>query len=255
MNWICVMTNVRPYEDVAMRIRDDLAVAHQDVLDHLATPGTWWTGTERLAIAAETRHAAHCDHCRRRRKSLSPAAVSGSHDTLGVLPDAIADMVHCVATDPARLTLSFYQRMRAAGVTEEEYVETLSVIVHTIAIDTFAKAMGIEPLALPPARDGEPERVRPQGVVQGAAWVPWIESPDKLPSAYAALYPPGRPAANIMKAMSLVPPEVDSFFRLGAAQYLGPHQMRDFSQEFRAITHAQIELVAARVSSLNQCLY
>jgi AhpD family alkylhydroperoxidase len=31
--------------------------------------------------------------------------------------------------------------------------------------------------------------------------------------------------------------------------------MRDFSQEFRAITHLQIELLAARVSALNQCTY
>jgi hypothetical protein len=30
--------------------------------------------------------------------------------------------------------------------------------------------------------------------------------------------------------------------------------MRDFSREYRAISHAQIEL-AARVSALNRCLY
>jgi AhpD family alkylhydroperoxidase len=31
--------------------------------------------------------------------------------------------------------------------------------------------------------------------------------------------------------------------------------MRDFSREYRAISHAQIELLAARVSALNRCLY
>ncbi len=31
--------------------------------------------------------------------------------------------------------------------------------------------------------------------------------------------------------------------------------MRDFATEYRAISHAQIELVAGRVSSLNGCVY
>ena len=76
-----------------------------------------------------------------------------------------------------------------------------------------------------------------------------------MSDAETDLYPSGRPAANIMKAMSLVPDEVKSFFDLVSHQYQGPLQMRDFSREYRAITHAQIELLAARVSALNQCLY
>jgi AhpD family alkylhydroperoxidase len=31
--------------------------------------------------------------------------------------------------------------------------------------------------------------------------------------------------------------------------------MRDFDNEYQAIYHAQIELVASRVSALNQCVY
>jgi hypothetical protein len=58
-----------------------------------------------------------------------------------------------------------------------------------------------------------------------------------------------------MKAMSLVPDEVRSFFDLVENQYLPGAVMRDFSHEYRAITHAQIELLAARVSALNRCLY
>jgi hypothetical protein len=58
-----------------------------------------------------------------------------------------------------------------------------------------------------------------------------------------------------MKAMSLVPDEVRSFFDLVWHQYQGPLEMRDFAREYRAISHAQIELLAARVSALNQCLY
>jgi hypothetical protein len=32
-------------------------------------------------------------------------------------------------------------------------------------------------------------------------------------------------------------------------------QMFDFDNEIRAISHAQIELVAGRVSAINQCVY
>jgi len=46
-----------------------------------------------------------------------------------------------------------------------------------------------------------------------------------------------------------------SFFDIVSHQYQGPLQMRDFLHEYRAISHAQIELLAARVSALNQCLY
>src|SRR5436190_2451461 len=89
---------------------------------------------------------------------------------------------------------------------------------------------------------------------RGPAWVPWIE-PEDLTEAEAGIYPTVRPPANIHRAMSLVPAEVRSFFDLCEHHYLGPLEMRDFGREYRAITHAQIELLAARVSALNRCFY
>ena len=61
--------------------------------------------------------------------------------------------------------------------------------------------------------------------------------------------------AYIVQAMSLVPAEVKGFFDICAQQYQTGAQMYDFENEFRAISHAQIELVAGRVSALNQCVY
>lgn len=249
------MGNRAPYADARIAIRDDLADAHRDVLAHLSNAGTWLSGQQRLAIAAEARHAQSCPFCDSRKQALSPNSVSGEHDSLGELSPPIVEVIHRIVTDPARLSRSWYQGIRDSGVTDAEYVETLSVIVHTVSLDTFAKALGIAQRPLPAARPGQPTKIRPGGAVAGEAWVPWIETPDQLPEDMAGLYPAGRPPANVMKAMSLVPAEVRSFFRLGAAQYLGPTQMRDFSREYRAISHAQIETVAGRISSLNQCLY
>ena len=61
--------------------------------------------------------------------------------------------------------------------------------------------------------------------------------------------------ANIRRALSLVPEEAFAWFQLVETQYLPGKWMRDFSREFRAITHAQIELIAGRVSVRNQCFY
>ena len=37
--------------------------------------------------------------------------------------------------------------------------------------------------------------------------------------------------------------------------YLPDKELRYFGNETRALTHAQIELIAARVSAINQCFY
>lgn len=246
--------NPAPYENAAVRIRADLAAAHGRAWAHIAHPGTWCSGAERVAVAAETRQAAECRLCRERKEGLSAAAVPGAHDSLGALPDNIVEVVHRVVTDPARLTRRWFDGVIRSGLSVEQYVEIVSVVVHVVAVDTFARGIGMPLLPLPEAASGAPSRNRPDGAKPGPAWVPWIEAGD-LTEAEAGMYPAGRTPANIHKAMSLVPAEVRSFFDLCERQYLGGLEMRDFGQEFRAITHVQIELLAARVSALNRCFY
>jgi len=246
--------NQAPYKAAPIAIRDDLAAAHRRARHHLAHPGTWWDGAQRVALMAETRNAAGCALCRERKDALSPAAVAGAHDSLGELPELAVEAVHRIRTDPGRLTRGWYDGIIRAGLTSEQYVEIVSVVAHTVALDTFARGIGIAPLPLPQPGHDVPARHHPAGAKPGPAWVPWIE-PEDLTEAEAGIYPQGRPPANIHKAMSLVPAEVKSFFDLCEHHYLGPLEMRDFGREFRAITHAQIELLAARVSALNRCFY
>ena len=56
-------------------IRENLKREMDLAWTRLASAGTWWTGAERLAIAAEARHALTCDLCRQRKKALSPYTV------------------------------------------------------------------------------------------------------------------------------------------------------------------------------------
>ena len=242
------------YASSPIAIRDDLAKAHARAWERIGRPGTWWDGAARVAIAAETRHAASCRLCRLRREALAPGAIEGKHDSLGKLSEVVAEVIHHIRNDPGRLSERWCRGVIAGGLSEEQYVETVSVVAHVVAIDTMACGLGLDALPLPHPQAGVPSQHRPAAAKPGGAWVPWLE-PTDLGDAEADLYPTGRPAANIMKAMSLVPDEVRGFFDLVSRQYMPPLAMRDFSREYRAISHSQIELLAARVSALNQCLY
>ena len=242
------------YASAPIAIRDDLAAAHTRAWRRIGRPGTWWDGAQRVAIAAETRQAPSCPLCLRREEAPSPAAIEGKHDSLGALPEIVVELVHRVRTDPGRLSEPWFRGVIAAGLSDEQYVETVSVVAHVIAIDTMARSLGLDTLPLPEPKPGLPSHCRPAGVKPGGGWVAWLE-PGNLTEQETGIYPAGRAAANIMKAMSLVPDEVKSFFDVVSHQYQGPLQMRDFSREYRAISHAQIELLAVRVSALNQCLY
>ncbi len=118
----------------------------------------------------------------------------------------------------------------------------------------MARGLGLHEVALPQPQPGPPSQYRLAGAKPGGAWVPWLEPAD-LTETEAGLYLAGRPAANIMKAMSLVLKEVRGFFYLVSHQYLPPTAMRAFSREYRVIGHMQIELLAGWVSALNQCFY
>lgn len=242
------------YSSTPLPIRADLAAAHARAWERIARPGTWWDGGARVAIAAETRQAPCCLLCRRRKEALSPMAVEGAHESLGQLPEPAIEVVHRVRTDPGRLGEAWCRGVVARGLSEEEYVEIVSVVAHVVAIDTMARGLGLDVPALPDPQPGAPSRDRPAGARCGGAWIPWLEPADAT-EAEASIYPSNRPPANIMKAMSLVPAEVRGFFDLVTHQYLPGEVMRDFAHEYRAITHAQIELLAARVSALNRCLY
>ena len=237
-------------------VRDDLAEAHRAAWARLARAGTWWTGAERVAIAAESRAAAYCQLCRERKNALSPSSVGGEHDhvTGDVLPKAAVDAIHRVVTDAARLTRSFVQGLGAQGVPDAHYVELLSVVVSVRSIDAFHRAMGVEPEALPtPEAGGEPSRERPTELDVDAAWVPILTSS-------AAAGPDTRgfpgPVPYVRRALSLVPDAVAWLQELSAAHYLPMDSgMMDFTKARGPLDRAQTELIAGRVSAVNECSY
>lgn len=241
-------------------MRSDLADAQAVAWSRLADPGTWWTAAERIAIAGEARHASGCRLCRERASALSPGSVTGAHARLGSpLSDSAVEAIHRIRSDPGRLSEAWFLRLRDMGLSEEAYVELVSVVAVVTAIDTFRRAAGMPILSFPDARAGEPSRRRPAGARAGLGWVGTL-APEDRSAEDPDLYgdhpgPRRRPGANIQRGLSLVPHSMIHWWDLLETMYQSSRQMRDFGREYRGISHAQIGLLAARVAALNRCEY
>lgn len=241
------------YAGAAIAVREDVGAAQRMAWHRIGEAGIWWSGAERVAIAAEVRNATGCRLCQQRKAALSPFAIDGVHDSVSDLPAPAVDAIHRIRTDPGRLTRSWYERLVELGLDDGKYVELVVVLALTVAVDTFAHAIGSKAWPLPRPAPGEPVRIRPDGLTDEGAYVPTIPSGLAGP-AEADLYNPT--AANIYRAISLVPDQARLFYAILGAQYLPPSLVqRADANGGRAISRPQMELLAARVSTLNGCFY
>ena len=227
------LTTPALYDAASLDVRGGLAEAHRAALEHFAKPGTWWTAKERLEIFRESRQALECELCEKRKLSLSPYGVDGSHDSLGNLDDHTVEAVHRMRTDPGRLTKTWFDAI-SAQMDAGPYVELIAVVSVSVIIDTFTESLGLAFLELPPPAEGEPSRKTFDQAAEDGAWV-------------AITKPNPETRANIVRALGLIPPEQGNCWQVFTHHYLSP--------DGRAIAQPQIELMAARTSALNQCFY
>lgn len=221
----------------------------------LGYPGVWWSGADRIEILRETRAARGCPLCVARKAAPVPQAIMGSHDAATSLAAPAVEAIHRIVSDPGRLSESWYRRTTGAGLSDEAYIELLSVVAIATAVDSFDRACGALPRTLPPIVAGQPTRRRPKGAKPGLGWMPMLAPEDvgaDDPPLYASA---GRIGGNVHRALSLVPEAMMQFWDLFETMYLPQDAMRDFGREYRAIDHAQIEMLAARVAVRNQCVY
>ncbi len=247
------------YAAAPVAVRDDLVEAQRALLDHLRRPGSWFTGAERIAIAAESRGAGTCRLCRDRKAALSPEAVRGEHDraSLGVsLAPGVVDVAHRVRTDSGRLSRAWFEHTTApgSGPAIGAYVEAVGVVALLAGVDFFCRALGVPPPALPSPLPGSPSRYTPRGLRSDVAWVP-ILAPEDAAGPEAELYDRDAPLIPLIaRALSAVPDHVRVLQEVQRTHYLPLRALRD-PKLGRAIDRMQIELVAARVSAVNECFY
>ena len=219
-------------------ISERVRAAHRRSWARLAAPGFWWTGAERVAIAAECRRA---------------AALEGGGGS-AALPEAAVHAVQKIVVDNANLSREWCDEICAAeGMSDAHYIELLGVLVHVFSIDELHRALGLPLEPLPEPLAGEPSRRRPTGARRVAGWLP-ITPPDALDPEDADLYDNAPVAANVLTALSLVPSNLPWLADLSHAHYASYVEMREMGK-VREISRAQQELIAARVSVLNECFY
>jgi hypothetical protein len=234
-------------------VRADIVDTHRFIWEHVRAPGTWWTGAQRVAIAAEARQAVACGLCLRRKASLAVQGVAGQHDSLGQLPANVVDVIHRVRTDPPRLSRQWFNSVLASGLEAPAYVELIGVTTLVTGVDYFARALGIQQFPLPTPLPGAPSHHVPAAAKRGTAWVAMV-APEEASGAEADLYGGGGFVPNIVRALSLVPEEVRALRRATASHYVAVEKIPDPTAR-RALDRMQMELIAARVSALNECFY
>ena len=234
-------------------IREDIKLAHRSYWESLAGPGSWWTGEQRVAIAGEVRNACKCNFCKQRKQALSPYTFEGEHHSDCQLPTRAVDAVHRIVSDQTRITQAYIDHNSKAGLSEEQYVELTGIVVCVFSIDEFNRGLGLELEPLPDPRAGEPSYYRPAQATRGTGFVSMIPS-DGAIGAEADLWKSR--TANVLRALTLVPDALRDWMKLAAAQYLSMEGMANLiGREDRTINRMQMELIAGRVSSFNECFY
>jgi hypothetical protein len=230
------------YQNQPLPVRSRILDSHSEAFNSFTLAGTWFTGQERLAMLREARSASQCALCKERKSALSPYAVKGAHDKQEDLPLNIIDVIHRLMTDSGRLTKTWFNTTLESGLSQEEYVEIVGVVATLIVLDTFSIGLGSELVEPETAKEGEPSRITNDNVFDGGAWVPLFDLPQEDSDTGLPTSP------NILRAMGLVPSAIGHFFGVMRAHY-------GLSDMDVGINRAQTELIAARVSALNQCFY
>jgi alkylhydroperoxidase family enzyme len=234
-------------------MRTDLVESHDRAWAAIAAPGTWLTGERRVAVAAEIRGARDCEYCARIKAALSPNGVTGHHKSLGAVKEAEVELIHRVVNDPGRLSEKWVQSVLARGLSEGEYIEITGLIAMVMMMDTCLQALGLPLRTLPAPKPGEPTRYRPAGAKKQAAWLSLVE-PQDATEADGPMYPSPK-AGYIYRGLSLVPQSLRDYWALANAHYMPGQYIYQFDKSIRAVTRPQMEIMAARVSALHQCVY
>jgi len=236
------------YADAEFPVRDEITAVHGRQLKGIVAPGTWCTGAERRSMAAEARKACY-------EAGLLDVPPGGPDVPDIELPQSTRQLIQTIATSVQGLNKDFCDQALADGLSDVEYVEIVGVVSRVVDLDVFARGIAVSPRPLPEAQVGLPTRERPDTAVIEHAWVPTIPNGPAGGEIGQALYQ-GHPMPYIVRAMSLVPEELRAHVELEVAHYTRLDKLIDYEyQHHEGLTRPQAEVVAGRVSALNDCFY
>ena len=236
------------YDKSDYSVTPEISALHANELDSFTQNGTWGSATQRAAIASTARNA-------RSAAGLQIAAPDGEND-LSELPDAALELARELALGGTAIDRDYFKRITGEGVTEGAYVEIVSVVSRLVNLDVFARGIGMSPQPLGNISDlGKPSFERPKEAIDEGFFTASIPSAPAGGAIAESLYGES-PAGNILRSLSLVPAEARRVIDLVANQYFsGPKFMDLAGDTGYALSRAQIEVVASKVSAHNRCFY
>lgn len=176
-------------------------------------------------------------------------------DNVNNLSSAARGFARKLAVEPASIEQSDYALSLADGLTDAQYVEIVGLVSRLTNIDIVARGVGVEPLSLPKPATGKPSGERSAVAIEEGAWVATVPAGKRGGEAAKTLYG-GAMMPFIIRALSLLPAETRDHLELEQAQYLPLHRFAEFDyQHHEGLTRPQVEVIAGRVSVLNDCFY
>lgn len=226
--------------DDAVAVRADLADAHRLAWEHIARPGTWWTGAQRVELASTVLMAIADDD------PLPPWVGVSTTDRLpagSVAPEIAHDIAYRIARHAGTMTSDVFENA-AAKIGPLPYVEVCAITSTVAAVAHFRRNIGADAQPFPDVVGGEPSGEKPDNLVDAELnWVPVVGPADQT--------------AAVVQAYSSIPQELENTWRMASAQYMANEDMihADWSRRPGGLSRPQTELVAARVSQLRECFY
>ena len=202
--------------------------AHRASIHHVGSPGACLTATQRIRLSEIARDAY--------------VEAEPSPPWVRRYPAAAENLAYRLARHAGTFSVDLYDRAIAEGMSALVWVEVVGVVIATVPVVAFARAVGSD-LAPFPVADGRSTtgRVAPDLVDATLNWVPVAAPADRT--------------AAVVQALSALPDEWDNLWRLAAAQYMSDRQMNDPAWTRGTLSRPQMELVAGRISKLRECFY
>mgnify|MGYP006325266799 FL=1 len=209
-------------------IRADLAEAHRQSLQHVASPGARLDAERRLQIAAAA--------------TQGYLAAEPPPPWVRPFADPALDVAFRLARYAGTITQEWYEQVITEGMHPLEWVEIVGIVVATVPPLAFARAAGRALPEFPPSVAGQPHgREAAELAPATLTWVP--------------VAAPADTTASVVQALSALPGEWDNMWRLAAAQYMSDAQMVDPLWNRGTLSRPQMELAAGRISRVRECFF
>jgi hypothetical protein len=235
------------YNDSEIPVREALAEAHAAQFERFGQAGTWGTAAQRLAVISQARQAGI-------EAGMLEMPKDGGAVSDVELPEDVRAIIHCLAVSPKDFDMDTYQQARRAGLSDPEFAEMVAIVSFIVNLDVYARGIGVPLRPFVKPQSDNPTRELPVEAVLERAFVPTIPNPPEGGAIAKELYGSFKP--YIMRALSIVPDEFRAHLELEQAQYILLPRIMDFDyNHHEGLTRPQVEVVAGRVSAINDCFY